>query len=48
MGTWGFSESQRRVAPFLLQQTEDAYRGDISKARRGFVIGRRELPALKD
>ena len=49
MGTWGFSESQRRVAlPFLLQQTEDAYRGDIGKARRGFVIGRRALPALKD
>ena len=48
MGTWGFSEGQRRVAlPFLLQQTEDTYRGDIGKARRGFAISRRELPALK-
>jgi len=46
IGTWGFSERQRRVAlPFLLQQTQDAYRGDIGKARRGFVLSRRELPA---
>lgn len=48
MGTWGFSESQRLVAlPFLLQKTEDTYRGDIGKARKGFAISRRELPALK-
>lgn len=46
IGTWGFSERQRRVAlPFLLQQTPDAYRGDIGKVRRGFVVSRRELPA---
>lgn len=46
IGTWGFSERQRRVAlPFLLQKTADAYRGDIGKARDGFVISRRELPA---
>lgn len=46
IGTWGFSERQRRVAlPFLLQQTADAYRGDIGKTRDGFVISRRELPA---
>lgn len=46
IGTWGFSERQRRVAlPFLLQQTPDTYRGDIGKTRRGFVLGRRELPA---
>ena len=46
IGTWGFTERQRRVAlPFLLQQTPDAYRGDVGKARRGFVLSRRELPA---
>jgi hypothetical protein len=47
MGTWGFSNRQRRVAlPFLLEQTPHAYRGDIGKVRKGFVIGNRELPAL--
>lgn len=46
IGTWGFTERQRLVAlPFLLQQTPDAYRGDIGKARDGFVLSRRELPA---
>lgn len=48
IGTWGFTERQRRVAlPFLLKQTPDAYRGDIGKVRRGFVVSRRELPASK-
>jgi len=47
MGTWGFTDAQRQVAfPFLLEGPVAAYRTDIGRARKGFNIGSRELPAL--
>ena len=47
MGTWGFTEAQRRIPyPFLLEGPVAPYRGDIGRARRNFAIGPRELPAL--
>lgn len=45
IGTCGFTDAQRRIGlPFLLEGPTGAYRGDIGRARRGFRIGRRELP----
>ncbi|MGW6117820.1 hypothetical protein ACWFRF_02165 [Nocardia sp. NPDC055165] len=45
MGTWGFTDAQRRVPrPFLLTGPVGSYRGDIGKARRDFTPGPRELP----
>lgn len=47
MGTWGFTEAQRRVpCPFLLEGPVAPYRGDIGRERKHLAIGRRELPAL--
>lgn len=47
MGTWGFTEAQRRVpCPFLLEGPVAPYRGDIGRERKHFAIGPRELPAL--
>ncbi|MCD6062008.1 MAG: hypothetical protein K0S16_2319 [Moraxellaceae bacterium] len=47
MGTYGFTEKQRRIAyPFLLEGPVGAYRGDIGRARENFEIGAREIPAL--
>ncbi len=47
MGTYGFTDAQRRIAyPFLLQGPQAPYRGDIGRIRQGFVIGQREIPAL--
>jgi hypothetical protein len=47
IGTWGFSNYQRRIAlPFLLTKTAVGYRGDIGTARPGFNL-RAEIPALK-
>lgn len=47
IGTWGFIAAQRRIAlPFLLEGPVGDYRGDIGRPRRGFRIGRREIPAL--
>lgn len=46
MGTWGFTDAQRRIAlPFLLEGPVGDYRGDIGKPRRGFRPGKREIPA---
>ncbi|MEV6660616.1 hypothetical protein [Nocardia fluminea] len=45
MGTWGFTDAQRRVArPFLLTGPVGPYRGDIGVARPAFTPGPRELP----
>lgn len=45
MGTWGFTDAQRRVPrPFLLTGPVGPYRGDIGKARSAFTPGPRELP----
>ncbi|CAM4052072.1 hypothetical protein NONI108955_06285 [Nocardia ninae] len=47
MGTWGFTDAQRRVArPFLLTGPVGPYRGDIGRARPAFTPGPRELPGL--
>lgn len=47
LGTWGFIAAQRRIPlPFLLEGPAGEYRGDIGTPRRGFRIGRREIPAL--
>ncbi len=47
MGTWGFTDAQRRIPwPFLLEGPVAPYRGDIGRERDHFEIGRRELPAL--
>jgi len=47
MGTWGFTDSQRRIAlPFLLEGPVDKYRGDIGELRSGFEVGKREIPRL--
>ncbi|MGH8493412.1 MAG: hypothetical protein ACRERR_09960 [Moraxellaceae bacterium] len=47
IGTYGFTAAQRRQPyPFLLQGPVASYRGDIGRERRGFVPGRREIPAL--
>ena len=47
IGTWGFTEAQRRIAlPFLLEGPSAPYQGDIGKPRRGFQPGRGEIPAL--
>jgi hypothetical protein len=47
MGTWGFTDAQRRVPrPFLLNGPVGPYRGDIGTARPAFTPGRRELPGL--
>ncbi len=47
IGTWGFTEAQRRIPqPFLLEGPVAEYRGDIGEPRRSFVVGRREIPAL--
>ncbi|MGY1978523.1 hypothetical protein [Nocardia gipuzkoensis] len=47
MGTWGFTDAQRRVPrPFLLTGPVGPYRGDIGTARPAFTPGRRELPGL--
>jgi len=47
IGTWGFSEKQRLVAlPFILQPTQQDYRGDIGSERKGFSL-RQQIPALK-
>lgn len=48
IGTWGFTDAQRRIAlPFLLEGPAADYRGDMGKPRRGFQPGKREIPALK-
>lgn len=48
MGTWGFTDGQRRIAlPFLLEGPIGEYRGDIGEVRRGFVPGHRDIPALR-
>ncbi|MDO3647650.1 hypothetical protein Q3A91_11795 [Nocardia mangyaensis] len=45
MGTWGFTDAQRRVPrPFLLTGPVGEYRGDIGTARPDFTPGPRELP----
>jgi hypothetical protein len=47
IGTYGFTSAQRRISyPFLLQGPVAAYRGDIGRQRKGFVIGPQEIPAL--
>ncbi|MFC9664538.1 hypothetical protein ACFVJ5_30250 [Nocardia sp. NPDC127606] len=47
IGTWGFTDAQRRVPlPFLLTGPVDSYRDDIGKARPAFAPGSRELPGL--
>jgi hypothetical protein len=47
MGTWGFTDRQRRVAlPFLLEGPVGAYRGDIGELRLGFQVSTREIPRL--
>lgn len=47
IGTWGFTDRQRRIAlPFLLEGPVGVYRGDIGEPRRGFTVGKREIPAL--
>jgi len=46
IGTWGFSDKQRRVPlPFVLEGPIAPYRGDIGRARSGFDL-RTEIPAL--
>lgn len=48
IGTWGFSDRQRRVAlPFLLEGPVAPYRGDIGTERPGFFVSEREIPALR-
>ncbi|MDL4817363.1 hypothetical protein [Actinomadura opuntiae] len=45
MGTWGFTDRQRRVPrPFLLTGPTAPYRQDVGRPRAGFVPGLRELP----
>ncbi|MEO3784075.1 hypothetical protein ABGB12_12135 [Actinocorallia sp. B10E7] len=45
MGTWGFTDAQRRVPrPFLLTGPVGPYRGDVGNARSAFTPGPRELP----
>ncbi|MFF0490951.1 hypothetical protein ACFYTQ_18180 [Nocardia sp. NPDC004068] len=45
MGTWGFTDAQRRVPrPFLLTGPVGPYRGDVGRERPAFTPGRRELP----
>ncbi|TCJ96408.1 hypothetical protein [Nocardia alba] len=45
LGTWGFTDSQRRVPrPFLLTGPVGPYRGDIGIARPAFTTSSRELP----
>lgn len=47
IGTWGLTDAQRLVPlPFVLEGPVHPYRGDIGKARQGFVPGPREIPAL--
>ena len=47
IGTWGFTAKQRQIAyPFLLQQNDQSYRGDIGRIRHGFQVTTREIPAL--
>jgi hypothetical protein len=47
IGTWGFTNKQRLIPyPFLLQQTEQPYRGDIGRVRRGFQLTTQHIPAL--
>ena len=47
IGTWGFSNFQRRIAlPFLLTKTAVGYRGDIGKGRPNFRL-QDEIPALQ-
>lgn len=47
IGTWGFSDRQRRVPlPFMLRGPIAPYRGDIGRPRAGFDP-RSEIPALK-
>lgn len=47
MGTWGFSDAQRRIPwPFVLEGPVAPYSGDFGRERDHFEIGRRELPAL--
>lgn len=47
IGTWGFSDRQRRVPlPFVLRGPVAPYRGHIGKARPGFDA-RQEIPALR-
>jgi hypothetical protein len=47
IGTWGFTDRQRRVAlPFVLRGPVAPYAGDIGTPKRGFDV-RQEIPALK-
>ena len=47
IGTYGLTDAQRRMPyPFLLKGPQAPYRGDIGRARQGFVIGPREFPSL--
>lgn len=47
IGTWGFTAKQRMMAyPFLLQQTDQSYHGDIGRVRRGFELSTQHIPAL--
>ena len=46
IGTWGYTDKQRRIAyPFLLQGPVADYRGDIGRQRKGFQATAREIPA---
>lgn len=47
IGTWGFTAKQRQIAyPFLLQQNDHSYRGDIGRLRQGFQVTTHQIPAL--
>lgn len=47
IGTWGFTDNQRRTPlPFLLTGPGGPYRGDIGKPRRSFNLSK-EVPGLR-
>jgi hypothetical protein len=47
IGTWGFSKRSRQIPlPFMLEDEEREYIGDIGTEKSGFKPGPREIPAL--